>query len=131
DDFNHGVEVRFQDTKRFSFGVGWNRFNSYQKPPLELGWEIAESRAYMSEKHVMVLGGKVPHQYLARIVEQDSSSTDSLVGSVYYNCLKKGKLRPFIGVGFGANFVKEIFNRSIHDVPEDQVELVRLMGIVP
>jgi len=94
-DFNPGVEVRFRDSKRFSFGVGYNRFGSL----------FADT----TDKNVVLLGGEwwSPKE-LVTTVSQKSSRIDSFVGSVYYNCRKKGSLRPFVGAGLGVNSVKEI-----------------------
>ncbi|PJE50567.1 MAG: hypothetical protein COV29_04135, partial [Candidatus Yanofskybacteria bacterium CG10_big_fil_rev_8_21_14_0_10_36_16] len=96
DDFNHGVEVRFQDTKRFSFGVGWNRWGHLS--------DFSQKSTTVSIEGV---DGHYFNRVSSELEERKIANINSFIGSVYYNCLKKGKLRPFIGVGVGVNFTEE------------------------
>ncbi|MBI2063834.1 MAG: hypothetical protein HYT65_02480, partial [Candidatus Yanofskybacteria bacterium] len=90
-----GAEVRFNQDGRVTIGVGYQRWGLDAEP-----------------EHFIIMADTVTGQELAGVTLNREVSMSTLVSTVYINLLTKGRVRPFLGVGGGANFAKTDFRTA-------------------
>jgi len=88
-----GIEVRFNQAGRVTFGVGFQKWELTSGSPEHFSSQLPPEWGYGS--------GEWSHYDKAY-----AAKASVIVGTVYINLITKGKVRPFVGVGGGVNFIE-------------------------
>jgi len=91
-----GVEVRFNQQGRVTFGIAYKRWSLKQGP-----------------EHFSGSWGRYPFAWYVERDESSKATANAVLGTLYVNFTKRGKVRPFVGVGVGyASFKTEVIGTN-------------------